>query len=75
MSAAGCSTEEMNDRVNYSSGSTVGHTTYDYSSHAHGPLSSVSLGGSRVTTDQIRLYVPAESNSIVGVKGCNNVRG
>ena len=63
MSAAGCSTEEMNDSGNYSSGSTVGHTTYDYSSHGHGPLSSVSLGGSRVTTDQIRLYVPAKSNS------------
>ena len=31
--------------------------------HGHGPLSSVSLGGSRVTTDQIRLYVPAKSNS------------
>ena len=62
MSAAGCSTEEMNDRGNYSSGSTVGHTVYDYSAHGHGPLSSVSLGGSRVTTDQIRLYVPAESS-------------
>ena len=43
MSAAGCSTEEMKDKGNYSSGSTVGHTTYGYSFHGHGPLSSVSL--------------------------------
>ena len=62
MSAAGCTTEEMNDRGNYSTGSAVGRTTYDYSSNGHGPLSSIVLGGSKVTTDRIRLYIPGFNN-------------
>ena len=62
MSAAGCTTEEMNDRGNYSTGSAVGRTTYDYSSNGHGPLSLNALGGSKVTTDQIRQCIPACNN-------------
>ena len=55
-------TEVMNDRGNYSTGSAVGRTTYDYSSNGHGPLSSIVLGGSKVTTDRIRLYIPGFNN-------------
>ena len=62
MSAAGCTMEEMNDRGNYSTGSAVGRTTYDYSSNGHGPLSLNALGGSKVTTDQIRQCIPACNN-------------
>ena len=62
MSAAGCTTEEMNDRGNYSTGSAVGRTTYDYSSNGHGHLSSIALGGSKFSTDQIRQCIPACNN-------------
>jgi hypothetical protein len=60
MSAKGVPREQALDRGNYSSGSQVMNSTYDYNAAGLGPLASNSLsGGTRPGLEEVRRWVPA----------------